>query len=231
MYRVENKYLISDLDIGVLRERLRVIMPSDIHQIGDCYEIRSVYFDDLWDNCLDENDAGVDNRKKYRIRTYGTQDSPIKMEIKEKLNGLTLKTTCDLLKDEMEALLSGECMLSFDHRKALNQMLIQMRLKEMRPKVIISYERTAFVHPSGNVRITFDRNIMATTRIDSFQQNRVEGGIPILPKGMHVLEVKYDEFLPDFIAAQLELGNLRQTAFSKYYLGRLAVNQEFPVGL
>ena len=50
--------------------------------------------------------------------------------------------------------------------------------------------------------------------------------MPVLPAGMHVLEVKYDEFLPDIIAKQLEVGMLRQTAFSKYYLGRLAVNGE-----
>ena len=52
---------------------------------------------------------------------------------------------------------------------------------------------------------------------------------PVLPAGMHVLEVKYDEFLPDVIARQLEIGKLRKTAFSKYYLGRLAIAGEFPV--
>ena len=39
------------------------------------------------------------------------------------------------------------------------------------------------------------------------------------------------EFLPDTIAQQLEIGKLRQTAFSKYYLGRLAVQGTFPVDL
>lgn len=231
MYRVENKYLISDLDIGILQERLRAVMPNDVHQTGSCYEIRSIYFDDLWDSCMDENDAGVDDRRKYRIRTYGPPPSPIKLEIKEKRNGLTKKTSCSLTQDELVMLSSYSMTMDFDHRQTFNQMLIQMRLKGMRPKVVIAYERTAFVHPSGNVRITFDRNIVASTVIDAFQQERLEGCVPVLPAGMHVLEVKYDEFLPDFIARQLELGKLRQTAFSKYYLGRLAINQEFPITL
>ena len=81
----------------------------------------------------------------------------------------------------------------------------------------------------GNVRVTFDRNIMASRACDEFLENRVSGMVPILPKGLHVLEVKYDEFLPDFIARQLEIGNLRQTAFSKYYLGRLAVRGELMI--
>jgi hypothetical protein len=85
------------------------------------------------------------------------------------------------------------------------------------------------VHPSGNVRITFDRNIMASRCCGEFLEERVCGMTPVLPAGLHVLEVKYDEFLPDVIAQQLEIGKLRQTAFSKYYLGRLAVQGEFPV--
>ena len=104
-----------------------------------------------------------------------------------------------------------------------------MRCNRMEPKVIIAYERTAFVHPSGNVRITFDRNIMASRCVEEFLEDRVSGMTPVLPAGMHVLEVKYDEFLPDTIAQQLEIGKLRKTAFSKYYLGRLAIAGEFPV--
>ena len=63
---------------------------------------------------------------------------------------------------------------------------------------------------------------------DEFFEDRVSSMVPVLPAGLHVLEVKYDEFLPDFIAKQLEIGILRQTAFSKYYLGRMAINGEFP---
>ncbi|MBQ7283749.1 MAG: VTC domain-containing protein, partial [Oscillospiraceae bacterium] len=106
---------------------------------------------------------------------------------------------------------------------------MQMRCAKMMPKTIVEYERTAFVHPIGNVRITFDRNIAASRYTDSFFCEKTQGLTPVLPAGMHVLEVKYDEFLPDFIAKQLEIGILRQTAFSKYYLGRLAVNGEFAI--
>ena len=37
-----------------------------------------------------------------------------------------------------------------------------------------------------------------------------------------VLEVKYDEFIPDFLVQLLELRNMQQTAYSKYQLCRLA---------
>ena len=213
----------------LLSGRLKNVMSQDIHQEGDCYEIRSLYFDDLWDRCLDENEAGVDRREKYRIRIYDPRSDVIHLEIKEKNRGLTKKRSCDLSREECLAIMAEELPLKPDDRAPLNSLQLQMRCNRMEPKVIIAYERTAFVHPSGNVRITFDRNIMASRCVEEFLEDRVSGMTPVLPAGMHVLEVKYDEFLPDTIAQQLEIGKLRKTAFSKYYLGRLAIAGEFPV--
>lgn len=230
-YRVENKYLVSELELAVLSQRLTGLMQQDIHQDGDCYEVRSVYFDDAWDSCMDENEAGVDFRKKYRIRTYDPVSAPLHLEIKEKQKGLTQKAVCRLSREEFDSLMAGGGDLDFGGKKPLNQMLLQMRCRGLTPKIIVAYERTAFVHPTGNVRITLDREIMASRECESFFDGHISGLIPVLPTGMQVLEVKYDEFLPDVIARQLEIGKLRQTAFSKYYLGRLAVNGEFPVRL
>ena len=213
----------------LLAGRLKSVMSRDIHQEGDCYEIRSLYFDDAWDRCMDENEAGVDQREKYRIRIYDPKSDVIHLEIKEKKSGLTKKRACDLSREECLAIIDDRLPLKLDGRAPLNSLQMQMRCAKMEPKVIIAYERTAFVHPSGNVRITFDRNIMASRCCCEFLKDRVSGMTPVLPSGMHVLEVKYDEFLPDVIAQQLEIGKLRKTAFSKYYLGRLAVQGEFPV--
>lgn len=226
-YRVENKYIVSDLDIINLSKRLRMVMQPDVHQKDGCYEIRSIYFDDIFDSCMEENEAGIDNRKKYRIRIYDPAGEVINLEIKEKKKGLTKKTSCRISHEEYEMIRQGGEELSFGERETLNQLLLKMRCANMCPKNIIVYERTAYVHPTGNVRITFDRNIMASRDCDTFFENRVSGLVPILPLGMHVLEVKYDEVLPDMIAKQLEIGKLQQTAFSKYYLGRMAVNGEF----
>ena len=220
---------MTDADILLLSGRLKTVMSQDIHQEGDCYEIRSLYFDDAWDRCMEENEAGIDRREKYRIRIYDPREDVIHLEIKEKNRGLTKKRACDLSRQECLGLMEGSVPLKPDGRAPLNSLLLQMRCARMEPKVIIAYERTAFVHPSGNVRITFDRNILASKCTEDFLEDRVSGMTPVLPAGVHVLEVKYDEFLPDTIAKQLEIGKLRKTAFSKYYLGRLAVRGEFPV--
>ena len=38
--------------------------------------------------------------------------------------------------------------------------------------------------------------------------------------GAHILEIKYDELLPDYIRKILDIGSLQRTAFSKYYFAR-----------
>ena len=226
-YRVENKYLVSDQDILVLQGRLQGIMSPDSHQKDGCYTIRSLYFDDAWDRCMEENEAGIDQRQKFRIRIYDPQSDVIHLEIKEKNRGLTKKIACSLSREEADKIIDGKLPFCLDSRKPLNLLQLRARDALMRPKAIIAYERTAFVSPIGNVRITFDRNIMASRSCGNLFQQTVPEMTPVLPTGMHVLEVKYDEFLPDYIANTIELGNLQRIAFSKYYLGRLAIKGEF----
>lgn len=204
-------------------------MPQDIHQAGDSYAVRSLYFDDIWDSCLDENEAGIDYRTKIRIRIYDIATERMHLETKEKVHGMTAKTVCDITRQEYRQLILREGILAFDGRKPLNLLQLLMRISLMKPRLITLYERTAFIYPTGNVRITFDRNIMASQSCEDFLRTDIACCVPVMPTGMHVLEVKYDELLPDHISQLLEIGKLQLTAFSKYYLGRLAVQGEFAV--
>lgn len=226
-YRVENKYLVSDTELEIIACRLQNLMQKDIHQTGSCYEIRSVYFDDINDSFLEENLAGVDCRHKYRVRIYNTSGSPIKLEIKQKKHGLTKKTSCNISKEEWDSIYHNHNDIDFGDREPLNRFLLRQKVSRMFPRVVIVYERSAYIYKTGNVRITFDRNITASKTTETFFEEKVDGLIPILPSGMHVLEVKYDELLPDIIAQQLEIGKLKKIAFSKYFLGRMAVNGEW----
>ena len=230
-YRVENKYIVTEEQLAMIGARLGSVMQQDIHQNGSFYNIRSLYFDTFDDRCMDENDNGIDQRQKFRIRTYEPAMDTIRLEIKAKERGFTSKTSCALSREECEHLMHGTLPLKIDSRKPLNQLQIAARCDMMVPKAIIWYQRTAFVHPLGNVRITFDRDIMVSTHTGCFLQEQIDGLVPVLPRDIHVLEVKYDEFLPDFIQEQLQIGGLYQTAFSKYYLGRLAAAGNLPDGI
>lgn len=99
------------------------------------------------------------------------------------------------------------------------ELYAQIKGSGMHPVCIVEYERTAFVEPVGNVRVTFDRNISGCENCTNFLEKEIPL-IPLLPKGQHVLEVKYDELLPEYIAEVLNLGVLQRTSFSKYYYAR-----------
>lgn len=227
-YRVEDKFFVTDAYLELLAARLRSVMAPDEHQQGRCYEIRSLYFDDMQDRCMDENEAGVDERRKYRIRLYDPDSQSLRLEIKEKADGKTKKISCSLSRQETRDIMDGTYPLTPGDRTPLNLLQLSMRCTHMEPKAVIAYERTAFVHPVGNVRITFDRNITASSDKEDLFSPIPLRAIPVLPAGMHILEVKYDELLPDVIAKQLQIGTLQKTAFSKYYLGRLAIQGYFP---
>ena len=176
---------------------------------------------------MDENESGIDQRQKFRIRTYAPALNTYHLEIKERSRGFTKKRSCALQREEVFPLMEAALPITPDQRAPLNSLKLRQRMDGMAPKVLIVYDRTAFVEPTGNVRITFDRNIRASRAWDSLLDPETTGCVPVLPMGTHLLEVKYDELLPDHIKNLLELKTLSQTSFSKYYLGRLAVQGLF----
>ena len=93
------------------------------------------------------------------------------------------------------------------------------QLNRLRPVQIVQYERVAMVEKVGHVRITFDRNIEGSSEVSRFFQNNIHG-ILAFESGIHILEVKYDELLPDSIRRVLREVELRRTSYSKYYYTR-----------
>lgn len=224
-YREEMKFLCGQNELDILYERLKVVMDFDKHQEGMAYRIRSLYFDDYYDTAYHENDAGIDDRKKFRIRVYENPEDVINLEVKYKLRGKTLKEACPITIEEYYAIVENRLDFDPDFAKPLKMYYLENRMRFLKPKVIIEYQRTVFVDPLGNVRITFDRNISYSDKLEDFLKDRIDL-VPLIPKNQHLLEVKYDEFLPDYTAQLLELGTLQQTAFSKYYLTRLSLKGE-----
>ena len=223
--RHEYKFHIDEKDIALLSARIGNVMQKDVHSgTQGCYQIRSIYFDDIADTCYYQNEAGTDPRAKYRIRIYNGQDTKIRLEKKVKQNGKTRKYAANLTREQADKLIAGRT-LSMEQQafatypELLQQFLVLMHTRGMRPKVMTVYDRTAYVDPRGNVRVTLDCNIAASTDFSHFFETEVRKE-PILSPGQHLLEVKYDEFLPAHIKTRLSLGHLRQTTFSKYYLCR-----------
>lgn len=220
-YRHELKYQISDAQVQMLRNRINHLIPPDSHAGADgCYRIRSLYFDDYENRCFRENEDGTDPREKFRIRIYNHSTQRITLECKRKERGKTHKMACPLTQEQTRALMAGKILPDLASQPPLlRKLTIQMLTRRMRPVVIVEYDRIPYVYKNGNVRITLDTNIMSSSAVEQFLEERIPVR-PVLAAGQQLLEVKYDEYLPDFIYRSLQLHSLRQTSFSKYFICR-----------
>ena len=220
-YRNEIKYLVSETQLVLLENRIRNLIQPDRHAGADgTYQIRSLYFDDFENTYYRENEMGTDPREKFRIRIYNGDPGRISLELKKKQHSMTQKLSCLLTEEQCRELMAGRPLPADpSYPPVLQKMNLLMKTRLLKPKVIVEYDRTPFVEKLGNTRVTFDRNIRSSNAVASFLEKRVPAR-PIMPAGKQILEVKYDEFLPDYLYRNLQLSNLRQTAFSKYYLCR-----------
>ena len=220
-FRHELKYIISNAELQLLKVRIKNLMLPDKHTDNSgVYTIRSLYFDDYDNRCMRENEDGTDPREKFRIRIYNHSTEQIRLECKRKERGKTFKTSCPLTVEQTKILMAGKTVpLIAEQPPLLQKFTCEMLMRKLRPVVIVEYERIPFVYKNGNVRVTLDTNVASSKAIDSFLDEKIPKR-PIMPLGHSLLEVKYDEYLPDFIYRNLQLRSLTQTAFSKYYLCR-----------
>lgn len=218
-YRHEYKHEISRSDMLVLRTRLSAIMKKDIHAVDGKYFIRSLYFDNPQDKALKEKLNGVNKREKFRIRYYNYDTSVIHLEKKSKVNGLCIKESAFLTKEMAQAIVDGdyEWMLKSNH-PLIQELYSKIMSQGLRPKTIVDYEREPFVFSAGNVRVTLDYNIRTGINCTNF----LNPDCVTVPTGASIiLEVKWDEFLPDIIRDAVQLPSCRTQTFSKYAVCRI----------
>lgn len=219
--RHEIKYYISFYEYVALRIRLRHVVQPDKHSISEeGYQIRSLYFDNHDDLALHEKYWGVHRRDKYRIRIYNQSDKHIKLERKSKYGDYICKESINLTREDYENIMSGN--LDFQKSKENNlarDFYLKHVSEKMEPKIIVDYIREAYTYPYGDVRITFDKQLM--TGVNSFDifDPKLATVNAIRSKSV-ILEIKYNEFLPTHIRNLLQLGSHNRSAISKYVICR-----------
>ena len=220
-FRHENKYEIDYGQYLTIRSRLRAVCMPDPHTRDDgTYLIRSIYFDNISDKALGEKISGMAMREKFRIRYYNDDLGYVTLEKKQKINDMCKKAECRILKDEVCDILSGDRDFMKDHPAELvRELYSAMTMQGLRPRVIVSYEREQYIYTPGNVRVTFDHFI----RTSVFRPDDIEGvrDIPATDDvNAMIMEVKYDDFLPDIIRTIVNDGDIIQHSFSKYEAAR-----------
>ena len=218
--RHEVKHEISESDLLILRQRLRAVMKPDSHAVNGRYMIRSLYFDNLDDKALREKLDGVSIREKYRIRLYNNDPSTIRLERKFKQGALGCKTAVSLTPEQAQAIANGDVeWMSRSTDEVILGFYTRIKNEGLKAKVIVDYTREPVVFGPGNVRVTLDYGIRTGLSCTDFL-NPDCVTVPIMDSPC-ILEVKWDNFLPDVIRDAVQLENRRSTAFSKYAASRM----------
>ncbi len=223
--RHELKYPLSFLQYQVLRRKIKTVMKPDPHAEPEGqYHIRTLYIDDVKNSAYFEKMSGVGTRQKYRLRIYNLRDSPVKFERKIRIYNYVLKESEVIKREEAEKIINGDIhFLANSQSPLLKRFYAECRLNLMRPTLLLEYLREPYIYPVGNVRVTFDfdlRTNIVTKPVKFFEKD-----VPTVKVGDEatvVLEVKYDDVLPEVVRGLLseEVG-LRQ-ALGKFALCKTA---------
>lgn len=204
----------------ILRQRLRMVMKPDGHAINGGYDIRSLYFDNLADKALREKIDGVNIREKYRIRLYNNDPSIIHLERKFKHGGLGYKNSTSLTSKQAKAIADGDVeWMSHSTDEVILGFYTRIKNEGLSAKVIVDYTREPFIYGPGNVRVTLDYDIRTGMGCTDFL-NPDCVTIPVKDSPC-ILEVKWDNYLPDVIRGAIQLDCRHSAAFSKYAASRM----------
>ena len=223
IYRHEYKYPINRIQMALEEGKLSAVATKD-KNVGESgyYNIRSLYFDDYYNSCYMDNEGGTDQREKYRIRIYNHSAKIIKLELKKKVRGKTQKLSCNISETQCRQLMEGIIPKDIGtNQQVLHKLAYLMATRFMKPAIIVDYDRVPYVYrlEDANVRVTFDMNLTSSENVSDFLEERIDGR-GIFAIDQLLMEVKYDEFLPDEINSLLQLEGLQASTFSKYYLCR-----------
>lgn len=220
--RQEHKFQLSYIEYRKLCARLQLYLKADPHCGADGYRVRSLYFDTM-NNCdFHEKADGLEKRRKLRLRIYSPHDDFAMFEMKQKQGIYQLKRSLCVTKADAVLLSQGNYAPLLSSGEAFaRECYAFMNERVYRPKAIVEYRRFAFVEKCNDIRITFDHSLMATeSSTDLFNHNL--SMYPVCSQSVVTLEVKYRDFLLQYIKDAVNVCNKTDVSLSKYALARSA---------
>jgi hypothetical protein len=238
IFRFEFKYIMTDRKAKFVMEALkRYGMKPDPEVVNpdNSYPVTSLYFDSWGYNDYLDKAGGFMLRKKIRLRTYADDFEKgrdnVWLETKRKHDMTINKNRLRFSPEEFEMFKESFGKISKRFRVGENHDIFEDIVRDIFlqgsfPRVLIRYKR----HPlivSGNsyVRITFDSQIEAC-KTNGFMYN---GKMIPVAKGLTVMELKYDNYIPKWFRNIIREFELQRSAFSKYSLSVDVINQYKPL--
>lgn len=133
---------------------------------------------------------------------------------------MTSKTSVQITEDEVLSIYNGNYeFLKFKEENLFKEFYLLLSHGLIKPKVIVKYERVAFVHPIGNLRLTFDSHVKTSSnQVNIFAKDIAY--ISALGAEEVIMEIKFNGVLPDFIKSLIQTSTVMATSSSKYVYSR-----------
>lgn len=226
--RFEFKYLLTppqarELERDLLGSHLTYDpFVVDSPELG--YWISSLYFDGPDWFCYHDKISGIRNRFKIRLRTYSPDiaNAPTGfLEIKRKNDAVIIKDRL-ILNNHLAGLdfnltnLMNYKNFHGGQESVWEEIAYKLSKYVMRPNIISKYFRRPLVGKLNNkLRITFDEQIQS----GSFHGLENPISTNVINTNLVVMEIKYNNTLPDWLHRTIMRHNLIRSPFSKYCEG------------
>ena len=222
--RYECKYLLTESLAARVRNYVAPYVEPDpfaASQPDGRYPISSLYLDSDDLRLYQETLAGIRDRFKLRIRAYTDRpEDPVFVEVKKRRDRVILKERCRIRRQDMIPLVTGGTVatghMSDAELGSLDAFVSRVRVIGARPRVFVRYEREALrgVY-DPEIRVTFDWHIRSLAS-DGHHSFLGGGGWNDVEAQRSVLEFKFNDRCPRWIADAIRRFNLDRVSYSKY---------------
>lgn len=211
--RYEKKYLLHQKQFEALLARLGGEMQADSY--GE-HTISNIYFDTRDFELVRQSIEKPDYKEKLRLRAYGKVDDTtvVYAELKKKYDGIVYKRRVPMFLGEARKYLYYGIYPGEDSQ-ILREIDYVMRRYELKPRVYVSYNRTAyFGKQDSGLRVTFDRNICCRCHGLDLQYGAY--GTQIMGQDQILMEVKIPGAMPMWMSRLFSGLCIYPVSFSKY---------------
>ena len=211
--RYEFKYL---MDLRQLQAVLSAMAPYMVPDEYSHSSIRNLYLDTPDYRLIRRSLERPVYKEKLRVRSYDQagEQAPVFVELKKKYQSVVYKRRISLPQEQTLACIDGR--QPWPDSQIGRELAYTMNFyKVLRPAVFLSYERDSFRGVEDEMfRVTFDSQIRY--RQEELTLNSDTWGMPILPSGQVLMELKVAGGLPLWMAHVLSEQRIFKTSFSKY---------------
>lgn len=233
--RFELKYLVSEETALAIRRFMSCYMKPDEFAAklpNYSYPVHSLYLDSADLGTYQAVQSGEKNRFKLRIRYYRNDDNAVYFEIKRRTNEVISKMRAKVRRDAVQPLLDGRppqmqhlAVPTAKELFALQEFCRLMRSLRATPRSHVAYTREAWMSPMGNdLRVTFDRGVRCEA--DFSTALNTDLGRAIAPfNNQVILELKFEDRLPNWCGEMIRLFGLVRGGAPKYAMGVLLLGE------